>query len=191
MAGAAGATGAAGAAGAAGGAAGAAGTAGAGGAALPAHVILETMTTATTATSFAARLTNVGPQSPLISAIKLRYYFIDDSGDHTATPAIMSASWKIASPPTTINLAGNGCCTTATTFTSTPTRNSYVDFGCALTSPMAPGDTMTIALTMGPAAQLPTNDYSYLPPISSSQFVANDHMLATVNGVVVAGTPPP
>ena len=149
------------------------------------------MTTATTATSFSARLTNVGPTTPLISAIKIRYYFLDDSGDHTATPAIMSASWKIASPATTINLASSGGCMTLTTFASAPTGNSYVDFGCALTSPMAAGDTITIALTIGPSAQIPTNDYSYLPPVSVSQFVANDHMLATVNGVVVAGTPPP
>ena len=171
---------------------GAAGAAGTGGATLPANVILESMTTSTTATSFSARLTNTGPTTPLISAIKIRYYFIDDSGDHTAIPTITSASWKITSPPTTINLASTGGgCSTLTTFTSTPTRNSYVDFGCALTSPLGVGDTITIAMTIDPAAQIPTNDYSYLPPVSVSQFVANDHMLAMVNGVVVAGTPPP
>lgn len=149
------------------------------------------MTTSTTATSFSTRLTNTGPMTPLISAIKIRYYFLDDSGDHTATPTITSASWKITSPATTINLASSGGCTTLTTFASAPTRNSYVDFGCALTSPLGVGDTITIAMAIDPPAQLPTNDYSYLPPVSVSQFVANDHMLAIVSGVVVAGTPPP
>ena len=168
------------------------GAAGAGGATLPANVILESMTSSTTATSFSARLTNTGPTTPLISAIKIRYYFVDDSGDHTATPAITSASWKIASPPTTINLASTGGgCATLTTFASAPTRNSYVDFGCALDVAAGVGDTITIAMTIDPAAQVPTNDYSYLPPVSVSQFVANDHMLAMVSGVVVAGTPPP
>lgn len=148
------------------------------------------MTTSTTATSFSARLTNTGPTTPLISAIKIRYYFLDDSTNQSATPLITSASWRIASPPTTINLASTGGCTALTTYATAP-RNSYVDFGCALTSPMAAGDTITIAMTIDPAAQIPTNDYSYLPPVSVSQFVANDHMLAMVNGVVVAGTPPP
>ena len=150
------------------------------------------MTSSMTATSFSARLTNTGPTTPLISSIKIRYYFIDDSGDHTAIPTITSAIWKIASPPTTINLASTGGgCSTLTTFTSTPTRNSTIDFGCALASPLGVADTITIAMTIDPAAQVPTNDYSYLPPGSAGQFVANNHMLAMVSGVVVYGTPPP
>lgn len=183
----AGAAGAAGVAGTAGAAGGAAGT---GGATLPANVTVESMTSSTTTTSFSARLTNMGPTTPLISAIKMRYYFLDDSTNRNATPLIASASWKIASPSTTINLASTGGCTALTTYATAP-QNSYVDFGCALTSPMAAADTITIAMTIDPATQIPTNDYSYLPPVSVSQFVANVNMLAIVNGVVVAGTPPP
>jgi len=149
------------------------------------------MTSSTTATSFSARLTNSGPTTPLIAAIKIRYYFLDDSGDHTAIPTITSARWQIQGQPTTINLASTGGCTAVTSFASAPTRNSFVDFGCALTSPLGVADTITIAMTIDPPAQIPTNDYSYLPPGSAGQFVANDHMLAMVSGVVVFGTPPP
>jgi len=47
---------------------------------------------------------------------------------------------------------------------------------------------ITIAMTIDPATQVPTNDYSYL---FVPAFVVNNHMLAMVSGVVVYGIPPP
>ena len=133
------------------------------------------------------RLTNVGTATPLISAIKVRYYFVDDSPDRTAVAAVTSARWQIANQPTSMNIAQSGC-SVITTFATAP-RNSYVDVGCAQASPFNSQDTITIAMTIDPATQLPTNDYSYIA--TGGVLTPNDHMLLIISGVVVAGTPPP
>jgi hypothetical protein len=147
---------------------------------------LEYQNASSTATMFSVRLTNNGPATPLISVIKLRYYFLDDAS-RNAVPMVTAAQWQIANPPTMINLRqGNGCSIVATY--DTAPRNSFIDFGCNLGSPMNVQDTITFSITIDPATQLAANDYSYAN--TGTAFMPNDHMLQILNGVVVAGTPP-
>ena len=148
---------------------------------------LEYMNDSSTATAFFIRLTNLGPSTPLISAIKVRYYFSDDSTNGNATPAVTGAHWEIASPPTSINLRTGTGCSIVATFPAT--KSAYVDFGCTLTSPMNAQDDITMSVTIDPAVQVPTNDYSFMN--TNGVLAPNDHMLVILNGVVVAGTPPP
>ena len=124
---------------------------------------------------------------PLISAIKVRYYWRDDTMKMDATPMVTAATWQIANPSTSINLRSNGGCSSVAFFTAS--LPSYIDFGCNLGSPMNAQDTITISITVDPATQFPANDYSYAD--TAGAFVANDHLLLLLNGVVVAGTPPP
>jgi len=148
---------------------------------------LEYQNDSSTATAFSIRLTNLGPSMPLISAIKLRYYFTDDSTNGNATAAVTAAHWEIVSPATSINLRTGTGCSIVATFPAT--KSAYVDFGCSLTSPMNAQDAITMSVTIDPALQLPTNDYSFMN--TGGTLAPNDHMLVLLNGVVVAGTPPP
>ena len=149
---------------------------------------LEYMNSSSTATTFSVRLTNAGPATPLISAIKVRYYFRDDSTnrgrDADGRPP---ATWKIASPSATFNLRTGTGCSIVATFAPAP-QNAYVDFGCSLPSPMIAQDTITMSITIDPATQLAANDYSYAD--TAGAFAPNDHILLLLNGVVVAGTAP-
>jgi hypothetical protein len=124
---------------------------------------------------------------PLISAIKVRYYFLDDTTNRNATPMVTAATWQIANPATMINLRQGTGCSIAATFVNPP-QSSYVDFGCTLGSPMNAQDTVTFAISIDPATQVASNDYSYAD--TAGAFVANDRLLILLNGVVVAGTPP-
>ena len=136
---------------------------------------------------FSVRLTNDGPATPLISTIKVRYYFRDDSTNRDATPMVLDAKWKIASPSTTIDLrTGNGCAV-VTTFATAP-QNSFFDVNCQMPSPLLVQDTITMSLANGPATQVASNDYSYAD--TAGAFAPNDHILLLLNGVVVAGTAP-
>jgi len=177
--------GAAGAAGSGGASAGASGTTGAGGTSTS-SLRLEYQNSSSTATTFAVRLTNVGPAMPLISAIKVRYYFRDDSTNRNATPQVKTALWNIAGTSTPINLQSSGCL--ATIGFATPPQSSYADYGCTITAPMNANDTITFTLAIDPATQLASNDYSYAD--TAGAFAANDHLLILLNGVTVAGTAP-
>jgi hypothetical protein len=183
--GSAGATGGAGAGG--GGRGGAGGATGGTGGTTTSSLKLEYQNDSSTATAFSIRLTNLGPSMPLISAIKLRYYFSDDSTNGNATAMVTAARWEIANPATSINLRMGTGCSIVATFPAT--RSAYVDFGCSLTSPMNAQDAITMTVTIDPALQIPTNDYSFIN--TSGALAPNDHMLVLLNGVVVAGTPPP
>lgn len=182
-----GASGAGGAAGARGGSGGTAGTgtggtAGGGGTA-SSNLLLEYQNSSATATTFSVRVTNPGPMMPNISLIKVRYYFHDDAS-MTASPAVTMAKWQIANPATSINLLGGGCGAVAT-FGAQP----HIDFGCNMASPMNANDTVTITVSVDPTTQLAANDYSYAD--TAGAFAPNDHLLLLLNGLVVAGTPPP
>jgi hypothetical protein len=161
------------------------GTAGAGGSS--SGLRLEYQNSSSTTTMFSVRLTNDGPSTPLIGAIKVRYYFRDDSTNRDATPMVLEAKWNIASPSTTVDLRMNPGCSVVTTFATAP-QNSYFDVGCGLSSPMLVGDTITMSLANSPAAQIASNDYSYAD--TAGAFVANTRMLIMLNGVVVSGTGP-
>ena len=148
---------------------------------------LEYQNDSSTATAFSIRLTNLGPSMPNISAIKFRYYFSDDSTNGNATATVTAAHWEIASPTTSINLrTGTGCSIVATV---PATKSAYVDFGCSLPSPMNAQDAITMSITIDPALQIPTNDYSFIN--TGGALAPNDHILVLLNSVVVAGTPPP
>jgi len=147
---------------------------------------LEYQNSSATATTFAVRLTNNGPATPLISAIKIRYYFRDDA-TRDATPMVTAATWKLGGTTTMIDLRMAPGCSTAATF-ATPPQSSYLDFGCGLTSPMNAQDTITFSVAVNPATQLAANDYSYAD--TAGAFVANDRLLVLLNGVVQSGTPP-
>jgi hypothetical protein len=147
------------------------------------------MNSSSTATAFSVRVTNLGsPTPPLISSLRVRYYFSDDA-NRDATPTVTSAIWQIASPSTQINLRGTGGCSANATFVMTGNKISYIDFGCSLASPMNTQDTVTISIAVDPATQLAGNDYSYAD--TGTAFAANDHVMLFLNGVAVSGTPPP
>jgi hypothetical protein len=149
---------------------------------------LEYQNSSSTATAFSVRLTNVGPATPLISAIKVRYYFRDDTTNHDATPLVTVATWKLAGATTMIDLRQSPGCATSTSF-ATPPQSSYVDFGCAWTSPMSAQDVITFTLALNPSTQLASNDYSYAD--TAGAFTPNDHLLLLLNGLTVAGIAPP
>ena len=134
---------------------------------------------------FSVRLTNDGPATPVISAIKVRYYFRDDSTNRDATPMVLDAKWKIASPSSTIDLRMGTGCAIVTTFATAP-QNSFFDVNCQMPSPLLVQDTITMSLANGPATQVASNDYSYAD--TAGAFAPNDHILLLLNGAVVAGT---
>src|SRR5262245_48663722 len=148
---------------------------------------LEYMNSSSAATNFSARLTNDGPSTPLISAIKVRYYFQDDTTNMNASPMVLAATWKIAGTSTMIDLRMTPGCAAVATWENAP-RRSYVDATCPLPSPLGVSDTITMAIAIDPPAQIASNDYSYAD--TAGAFVPNDHLLILLNGVVVAGTPP-
>jgi len=123
-----------------------------------------------------------------VSAIKLRYYFTDDSANGTTNVVFDVARWTIAGSATPINLLTSGGCSAAGNIRPIPTT-SYVDIGCTLASPVGVGDSLTFTVRFATTLQNPANDYSYLD--TGGVLMPNPHMLVLVNGVVVAGTPPP
>jgi hypothetical protein len=139
-------------------------------------------------TTFDLRLTNSGPSTPLVSAIKLRYYFTDDSGNGTMNVVFDLARWTIASSPTPINLAMSPGCSATGNIRLVPTT-SYTDFNCGLSSPLGVGDVIDFTIRFNTTLQTASNDYSYLD--TGGVLMPNPHMLVLVNGVVVAGTPAP
>ena len=148
------------------------------------------MTSSATATVFSVRVTNLGPSMPLVSGLRIRYYFKDDTinGDAAgmdATPTVTAATWQIASPSTTINLRSTGGCSATAAFTTPP----HLDFGCFLGSPMNVQDTITISISVDPTTQLAADDYSYAD--TAGAFAVNDHLTLFLNGVLQSGTPPP
>jgi hypothetical protein len=50
-------------------------------------------------------------------------------------------------------------------------------------------DAITMSVTIDPALQIPTNDYSFMD--TNGALAPNDRILVLLNSVVVAGTPPP
>ena len=98
------------------------------------------------------------------------------------------AQWKLAGMTTTIDLRMSPGCSASAGF-ATPPQSSYADFGCALPSPMNAQDVITFMLTLDPATQLASNDYSYAD--TGGAFAPNDRLLVLVNGTVQSGTPPP
>jgi hypothetical protein len=160
---------------------------GGGGGTATSSLRLEYQNSSATATIFTVRLTNLGPAMPLISTIKVRYYFLDDTTSRDAAPIVTAAQWQIASPSSTINLRSTGGCSIVAGFANRP-QFSYVDFGCNLGSPMNVQDTLSFSIAIDPATQLAANDYSYAN--TGAAFTPNDRLLQILNGVVVAGTPP-
>ena len=101
---------------------------------------------------------------------------------------VTAATWHIASTSgTTIDLRMSPGCGIAASF-ATPPASSYVDFDCAMPSPLLVQDTITMSIAVDPPAQLASNDYSYAD--TGGAFVPNNRMLVIVNGAVVSGTPP-
>jgi hypothetical protein len=169
------------------GASGGAGGRGGGGGAAGSSLRLDYQNAAASPTTFSVRITNVGPAMPLISAIKVRYYFLDDTTNRDAMPIVAAATWQIPNPMTTINLRMGTGCSSVAAFVARP-QFSHVDFGCSLGSPMNAQDTLDFTVTISPAAQVPSNDYSYAD--TGGAFLPNDRLLILLNNVVVAGTPP-
>jgi hypothetical protein len=174
--------------GGAGGSGGATGLGGAAGTNAP-NLRFEYMNSSSTATVFAVRVTNLGPSMPLISSLRARYYFSDDTTNRNGTPTVTAAQWQIASPSSMINLRSTGGCSASATFVMTGNKASYLDFGCFQGSPMNAQDTVTISIAVDPTTQLAGNDYSYAD--TGGAFAANDHVMLFVNGVATSGTPPP
>jgi hypothetical protein len=129
----------------------------------------------------------LGPTTPNVGTIKFRYYFTDDSGNGTINPNVDMAKWTIASTGTSIDVRVTGGCGISVTVRKSP-ATSYADIGCGPASPVAVGDVLTYSVHFDPA-QNPANDYSFID--TAGALAANDHMLLTINGLVVSGTPAP
>ncbi len=164
---------------------GAGGKAGAGGAAST-SLKLEYATSSPTATIFGVRITNVGPATPLISVIRARYYFSDDSTNKMNGATLDSATWHLAGGGD-VDVRSAGGCAVLSTFPATATF-SYADIGCSLTSPLNANDMLTFTLHFDPTTQAAANDYSYLA--TAGTFQTNGRMLLLQNGLIVSGTPP-
>jgi hypothetical protein len=168
------------------GAGGLAGASGSGGATTP-TLKLEYATASAVATTFAVRITNLGPSTPLISTIKARYYFTDDSANKMNGALVDSASWHLAATGNDVDVRVSGGCAVISTFPSPP-ASSYADIGCGLTSPLNANDTLTFTVHFDPNTQAAANDYSYLA--TAGTFQANLHMALFQNGQLVSGTAP-
>ena len=179
----AGASGSAGSAAGAGGRGGGGATAGTGGAPTS-GLKLEYSTASASATNFDVRITNLGPGTTLIAAIKFRYYFRDESAGATTT-LVDLARWTVSNPPAMIDLRSSGCSVNSSIRPAT--MPSYTDIGCNLASPLGVNDFLSFTVHDS-ATQDPTNDYSDLA--TGGTLTPNDHMLLLVNGVVVSGTAP-
>ena len=151
---------------------------------------LEYATSSATATTYSVRITNSGPATPLLSTIKARYFFSDDSANKMNGATLDSATWQLSGGGS-VDLRATGGCAVISTFPAPPMSSisSYADVGCALASPLNANDTVTFTIHFDPAIQTAGNDYSYLP--TAGAFQANGHMLLLQNGLIVAGTPPP
>ena len=73
------------------------------------------------------------------------------------------------------------------TFPAAP-ASAYADVGCALTSPLNAGDSLTFTIHFDPSNQAAANDYSYLA--TGGAFQANPRMLLLQNGLIVSGAAP-
>jgi hypothetical protein len=147
---------------------------------------VEYENTSSTETAFKVRLTNLGPATPGINQIQIRYFFRDDA-DRTATPTVVDAIWNLASSSMSRDLLPAGCWALAG-FVQPP-QSSYLDIACTARFTMEIGDTITMSVAIGPATQIPSNDYSYAD--TGGAFVANDRILLSAQGLVLSGTPPP
>jgi hypothetical protein len=146
---------------------------------------LEYASASAAATTFAVRITNLGPSTPLISVIRARYYFTDDSTNKMNGAAIDSATWHL-SAGSDVDIRSTGGCAVISTFPAAP-ASAYADIGCSLTSPINANDTLTFAVHFDADTQAAANDYSYLA--TAGAFQANPHMLLILNGQIVSGTP--
>jgi hypothetical protein len=180
--------GAGGAAGKGGGTAGAGGGTAAGGAGGSSTTLALTYATSSAAaTVYAVRITNAGPATPLISTIKARYYFSDDSTNRMNAAILDSATWHLAAGGNDVDLRGSGGCAVLSTFPAAP-ASAYADVGCSLTAPLNAGDTLTFTIHFDVSSQAAANDYSYLA--TGGAFQPNPHMLLLQNGLVVSGSAP-
>ena len=132
-------------------------------------------------------LDNAGPDTPLVSAIKVRYYFSDDSdaGVTDTTIAVARLTIPNAQP---INLLSTGGCGIVTMIHVSP-KSSTLDIGCSLSTPVTAGDGLAFTIHLNSAAQSATNDYSFLD--TGGTLMANPHIVVLVNGAEVLGTPAP
>jgi hypothetical protein len=169
---------------AAGGSGGAPAAGGAGGAATT--LALTYATSSATATVFAIRIANAGPATPLISTIRARYFFSDDSTNKMNAATLDSATWHL-STGNDVDLRASGGCAVISTYPAAP-ASAYADVGCALTAPLNASDSLTFSIHFDPNSQAAANDYSYLP--TGGAFQPNPHMLLLQNGLIVSGTAP-
>jgi hypothetical protein len=169
---------------AAGGAGGSSSVGGAGG--TVSTLALTYATSSATATVFAIRIANAGPATPLISTIKARYFFSDDSTNKMNAATLDSATWHLSSG-NDVDLRGSGGCAVISTYPAAP-ASAYADVGCALTAPLNANDSLTFSIHFDPASQAAANDYSYLA--TGGAFQPNPHMLLLQNGLIVSGTAP-
>jgi hypothetical protein len=129
----------------------------------------------------------VGPDTPLVSAIKVRYYFSDDS-DAGVTDTTIAAAQLMIPGATPIDLLRNGGCGTVTTI-HVPPKSSTLDIECMLATPLTAGAVIAFTVHFNSTAQNATDDYSFLD--TGGMFLANMHIVVLVNSAVVLGIPAP
>jgi Cellulose binding domain len=147
--------------------------------------------------AFKVEIINNGTDSPLLSALKVRYYFVDELGVefggqmHFDAPAWNSGSNML---PYYQPLSCTGVFTAIT-----PTKqgaDTYLEFGCTAPDAMmalGPLDNEMIAFRLqftSGASEDATNDYSYLAPTGTSLQI-NPKIVVLQSGVAVWGTEPP
>jgi hypothetical protein len=157
---------------------------------LAAGLKVETQTSDTKQLSFQVKVTNNGTDSPPVSSIKVRYYLVAESISDASSIVFDYASWNSGSNMAPYNTALTGACKAsyAKLTPGKPMADSYLEFGAeSADSIFNPKDFIEFHVRSTAQGEDPTNDYSYK---ANSAFMANDHVVVTQGGNVVAGTAP-
>jgi hypothetical protein len=157
---------------------------------LAAGLKVETLSQDAKGISFQVKLTNNGTDSPPVTSIKVRYYMIAEGISDASSIVFDYAAWNSGSNMAPYNTPLTGAC--KATFTKLPSgkpmADSYLEVGATSgDSVLNPKDTVEFHVRSTAQGEDPTNDYSYK---ANTAFAANDHIVVTQGGNVVAGTAP-
>ncbi len=139
---------------------------------------------------FQVKLTNNGTESPPVSAIRVRYYFVADSISDASQIVFDHAAWNSGSNMAPYNTPFTGACkaTFGKVTPAKPMADSYIEFGAdSGDSVLHPTDYVQYQVRLNAQGEDPTNDYSYK---AGSALVVNDHMTVLQGGNVIAGMAP-
>jgi len=146
---------------------------------------------------FTAKITNNGTDTPPVSALKIRYYFSDES---FLDPSMADIHFDYAAWNAGQNAPQNSTYNAPLTCTGTLVKlmpavgmtDSYFEMGCssAFAYVINAGDNEEIHFRLQGGYEDPTNDYSFVSADGGSNGAPNDHIVLLQNGALAWGTPP-